>query len=334
MDKNRSMDTALLRVEGLTKEFKGPDNRPIRAVSHVSFSIGKGETLGLVGESGCGKSTLARALMLLPGPDSGRILFNVRENHTTHALGGPIDLAAMAEKKLRRLRPRFQMVFQDSLSSLNPRRTIQETLAAPLNAMGITQPTKTKARVLEMLSCVGMEAAGGHLRPHQLSGGQCQRIQIARALMTDPELLICDEPVSALDVSIQAQILNLLADLRDARNLTMLFISHDLAVVKHICDKVAVMHQGILCEEAPCDTLYDSPCHPYTQALLAAVPTLDPHPVPEDLPGIGPGASGEISLSHGCSYRIRCPRATHICGEIPPPFRRITPHHKVACHHP
>ena len=321
------MKTDILRVQGLTVSFRGKGRQRIRAVSDVSFNIARGENLGLVGETGCGKSTVARAIMQLPRPASGRILFNGADLPQ-------VDLTRMDRKRLRRLRPRFQMVFQDAVSSLNPRRTILDTLTAPLRVMGNTGRGERKQRALDMLNSVGIDPNRLYSRPFQLSGGQCQRIQIARALMTDPELLICDEPVSSLDVSVQAQIINLLEDLRNAHGLTMLFISHDLAVVKNVCDRVAVMYLGKLCEQAPSEKLYAAHCHPYTRALLSAIP----RPDPDHLPGRNYLLAGErpspADPPSGCGFRTRCPEAEERCAQEEPVFREIEPDHYVACHFP
>ena len=316
------MKKNLLQVKGLTVNYNGNGKLKVRAVSNVSFEIAKGETLGLVGESGCGKSTIARAIMQLPRPTSGRIIFAGE------------DLTQLDNKRLRQLRPRFQMVFQDSVSSLNPRRTIIDALTAPINAAGRTNRKEIRRRALEMMASVGLDPETCNLRPFQFSGGQCQRIQIARALMADPELLICDEPVSSLDVSVQAQIINLLETLRKEHGLTMLFISHDLAVVKHVCDRVAVMYLGRICEEAPSEKLYHAHHHPYTRALLSAIPVPDPG----QTPGKAKIAAGEMPSPaeppSGCRFRTRCPRAENQCAQIEPLLQEIEPGHKVACHFP
>ena len=226
------------------------------------------------------------------------------------------------------------MIFQDSVSSLNPRRRIMDTLTAPLKVIGIANREERRRRALEMLVSVGIDPGNRHLRPFQLSGGQCQRIQIARALMAGPELLVCDEPVSSLDVSVQAQILNLLETLRKSHGLTMLFISHDLAVVKNVCDRVVVMYLGRLCEEAPSEKLYKTHYHPYTRALLSAVPTPDPEVLPcrENMPaGEKPSP---VDPPSGCRFRTRCPRAEKLCAQEAPLFRDMEPGHRVACHFP
>lgn len=316
------MKKNLLQVQELTVTFKDEGKQQVQAVSDVSFSIASGETLGLVGESGCGKSTIARAIMQLPGPASGRIFFHGE------------DLVQVGKKRLRRLRPRFQMVFQDSMASLNPRRTILDTLTAPLKVIGETDRGEKRRLALDMLVSVGMDPRSRHLRPFQLSGGQCQRIQIARALMAGPELLICDEPVSSLDVSIQAQIINLLESLRKAHGLTMLFISHDLAVVKNVCDRVLVMYLGKLCEEAPSEKLYNTHYHPYTRALLSAIPKPDPDLLPcrENLPSNE--KPSPVAPPSGCRFRTRCPRTEKLCAQKEPVFLEIEPGRRVACHFP
>ncbi|WDP91187.1 MAG: ATP-binding cassette domain-containing protein [Desulfobacter sp.] len=316
------MTRALLQVKGLTVTFRHDGRKRIQAVSDASFDIAAGEALGLVGESGCGKSTIARAVMQLPRPASGRILFNGE------------DLARADKKRLQELRPRFQMIFQDSVSSLNPRRTIMDTLTAPLKVIGVKHPGERERRVRQMLLSVGLDTGTAHLRPFQCSGGQCQRIQIARALMADPELLVCDEPVSSLDVSIQAQIINLLETLRKERGLTILFISHDLAVVKNICDRILVMYLGKFCEEAPSEKLYQRHFHPYTRALFSAIPTPDPNHLPAGqnmLTGETPSPADPPS---GCRFRTRCPRAEPLCAQRAPVFREIEPGHRLACHFP
>ncbi len=313
----------LLCVENLVVEFPAGHGRKVHAVSGVSFELARDETLGLVGESGCGKSSLARAIMQLPGPTAGRVIF---DGH---------DLPALAPSRLRPLRGRFQMIFQDPVSSLNPVRSVGENIAAPLRAMGGMAAAERISRTREMMTTVGL-APERHYgrRPHQLSGGQCQRAGIARALMTGPHLLVCDEPVSSLDVSVQAQILNLLRDIKESYGLSMLFIAHDLAVVKNICDRVAVMYLGRMCEVAPCKDLYASPAHPYTRALLDAVPRPDPsYPIPEI--GLFPGElPSPLDPPGGCRFRTRCPRVQARCSEVQPEMREIAPGHAVACHYP
>ncbi len=315
---------SILEIQDLVVEFTVGQGRKVHAVSGVSLEIAHGETLGLVGESGCGKSTVARAAMQLPRPTAGRVLFCGE------------DLTRVAKKRLRRLRPRFQMIFQDSVASLNPRRKIGQTIASPLRIAGNRNRAERTRLAREMMEAVGVDPDAFDRRPHQFSGGQCQRIQIARALMTEPKLLVCDEPVSSLDVSVQAQILNLLEDMRNRLGLTMLFISHDLAVVKNVSDRVAVMYLGKLCETAPSGKLYKTPAHPYTAALLAAIPEPDPG---KSASGVNENIlAGEMPSPlyppSGCRFRTRCPRAADQCATEEPRLKEIEQGHNVACHFP
>jgi len=316
------MKKSLLRVKGLTVEFNAGRGQKVHAVSDVSFQIAKGETLGLVGESGCGKSTVARAIMQLPRPTSGQIFLDGE------------DLTCVSKNRLRQLRPRFQMIFQDSISSLNPKRNIIDTITAPLKIVGKMKGADGTRRALEMMKSVGIDPGARFRRPFQFSGGQCQRIQIARALMANPELLVCDEPVSSLDVSVQAQIINLLEDMRKEYGLTMLFISHDLAVVKNVCDRVAVMYLGKLCEEAPSEKLYRAHHHPYTGALLSAIPKPDPDLPPAKVEITSGEIPSPVNPPSGCRFRTRCPRAENRCSQKEPPWNEIEPGHRVACHFP
>lgn len=317
----------ILQVKKLSVTFKGQGKQKLQAVSDVSFSIAKRETLGLVGESGCGKSSIARAIMQLPAPTSGHVIFKGADQIE-------VDLTQLTKRQLRRFRPRFQMIFQDSVSSLNPRRRVIDTLTAPLKVIGITDREEGKRRAMDMLECVGIDPGSCNQMPFQFSGGQNQRIQIARALMSEPELLICDEPVSSLDVSIQAQIINLLEALRKIHGLSMLFISHDLAVIKNICDRIMVMYLGKLCEEAPSEKLYKTHYHPYTRALINAIPRPDPNFLPckkHLVLGEKPSVAAPPS---GCRFRTRCPNAETLCAQKEPDFREIEEGHKVACHFP
>ena len=315
-------DDVLLRVEHLVVEFGSGDQR-VRAVSDVSFDVAAGETLGLVGESGCGKSTTGRAVALIQKPNSGSVTFE------------GVDLTGLHHQELRRARTRVQMVFQDPISSLNPRRRVLDAVADPLAVWNLGTKEERHAKASAMLDSVGIDPVdAGARRPIEMSGGQCQRVSIARALMLDPTVLICDEPVSALDVSVQAQILNLLDDLKHDRQLTMVFIAHDLAVVKNVSDRVAVMYLGKLCEVAPPDTLYHRPEHPYTDALLASIPEPDPAntsngsaPLTGDLPS-------PINPPSGCRFRTRCPFAQQRCVDEEPQMREIGHDHCVACHFP
>jgi peptide/nickel transport system ATP-binding protein len=311
---------AVLRVEHLEVRFPTAGGT-VHAVSDVSFDVVEGETLGLVGESGCGKSTTGRAVLQLPRPTAGSVQFE------------HIELTRMSRKELRPIRPRLQMIFQDPISSLNPRRRVFDIVAEPLAIAGVKDGIRH--RVNSLLEQVGLDPGSGDRRPHQFSGGQCQRISIARALMLEPKVLICDEPVSALDVSVQAQILNLLEDLKARHGLTMVFIAHDLAVVKNVSDRVAVMYLGKLCEVAPPDELYRTPRHPYSAALIEAIPVPDPaaakRPRPLRLSGDLPSP---LSPPSGCRFRTRCPNAQERCAAEEPAMREMSPGHYAACHFP
>jgi peptide/nickel transport system ATP-binding protein len=318
----RDGDDVLLRVEDLVVEFPAGRNRKVYAVSGVSFDVKAGETLGLVGESGCGKSTTGRAVMQLPHPTSGSVKFD------------GVEMTTLSSEDLRRTRTRMQMIFQDPISSLNPRRKVKDIVAEGLSIWGSTIGTFSKTRVNEVLDAVGLDPdIVADRRPHQFSGGQCQRICIARALVLDPKVIICDEPVSALDVSVQAQILNLLEDMKTRYGLTLMFIAHDLAVVKNVSDRVVVMYLGKICEVAEPDTLYANPAHPYTQILLASIPEPDPlRPITDDR------ISGELpspmAPPSGCRFRTRCPRMQDVCAQVEPEIRQVAPGHFVACHFP
>ena len=317
-------DGALLQVEDLLVEFPvGRSGLKVNAVTGISFDLVAGETLGLVGESGCGKSTTGRAVMQLPRPTSGTIRFEGRE------------LTALHGEELRKMRTDVQMIFQDPISSLNPRRSVLDIVMEPLHIWNIGTKEDRVRKAKEVLLAVGIDAdLVGDRKPYEFSGGQCQRICIARALVLDPKLIICDEPVSALDVSVQAQVLNLLEDLKAKYGLTLIFIAHDLAVVKNVSDRVAVMYLGKVCEVATSDDLYRRPAHPYTDLLLRAIPVPDPNARPD--PQVR--ASGEIPSPmfppSGCRFRTRCPRASDRCASEEPQLADIGGGHYVACHHP
>jgi peptide/nickel transport system ATP-binding protein len=318
----RDTDDVLLRIEDLEVEFHTSAGT-VFAVSGISLDVRKGETLGLVGESGCGKSTTGRAIMQLPPPTRGRVLFE------------DVDLASLSGQKLREVRTRLQFIFQDPISSLNPRRKVKDIVAEPLRIWKRGSDAEQKARVAEVLEAVGLDPdVASDKRPHQFSGGQCQRISIARSLVLDPELIICDEPVSALDVSVQAQILNLLEDMKERYGLTLIFIAHDLAVVKNVSDRVAVMYLGKICEVGSPDALYATPAHPYTAALLRSIPVPDPT-VPPVQSGLLTGdLPSPIDPPSGCRFRTRCPIAQERCALEEPQVRAVADGHFVACHFP
>jgi oligopeptide/dipeptide ABC transporter ATP-binding protein len=320
----------LVEVSGLRKYFPvrgglfGSVSSQVRAVEDVSFTVKRGETLGLVGESGCGKTTVGRLLLRLLEPTAGKVRFDGR------------DLAALDRQQLRRLRPRMQLIFQDPYSSLNPRRSVGDAIAEPMFVHGLARGAELDRKVGELLERVGLPGSYRSRYPHEFSGGQRQRVCIARALALGPELLVCDEAVSALDISIQAQILNLLRDLQEQYRLTYVFISHNLNVVRHIADRIAVMYLGKLVELADADSLFDAPQHPYTKALLSANPVPDP-----DVPLAPILLSGEIpSPLHppdGCRFHTRCPNVFEPCRHVVPEARLVhgagqTSPHPVWCH--
>lgn len=317
----------LLKVENLKKYFPivrglfGRQVGAVKAVDGISFEVYKGETLGLVGESGCGKSTTGRVILQLYPVTSGKISFEGQE------------LTELDSESMRRLRPKMQMIFQDPHSSLNPRMTVNNIISEPLVEHSVVRGRERKARVDELLELVGLSPHYANRYPHEFSGGQRQRIGIARALALNPEFIICDEPIAALDVSIQAQVVNLLEDLQSEFGLTYLFISHDLSMIRHIANRVAVMYLGKIVELADRDELYDNPLHPYTQALLSAVPS--PDPVIEEkreriiLTGDVPSPADPPP---GCAFHTRCPIAVELCRYDKPAWRELRPNHWAACH--
>ena len=323
-------DSRLLEVRGLKKYFpieQGFLRRVVghvRAVDHVSLSIAKGRTLGLVGESGSGKTTLGRCIMRAIEHTAGEILF--------HHEGVTTDLAQLSRRDMREFRKHMQMIFQDPYSSLDPRKTVFDIVSEPLRINRMAAGKVLEDRVRRSLELVGLDVRYMKRFPHAFSGGQRQRIGIARALSINPQLIVCDEAVSALDVSVQAQILNLLKDLQEEFNLTYLFIAHDLSVVEHVSDDVAVMYVGKLVEQAPTQNLFARPRHPYTEALLSAIPRPDPdRPLPES-----GGIEGELpdpaNPPPGCYFHPRCHYAEEICREQEPPLVEVAPGHTAACH--
>ena len=318
----RNTVDAVLTVRDLTVEFRVGKDKTVKAVSGLSLDVVKGETLAIVGESGCGKTTLARAILQLPPPNSGEVIFD------------GTDMTLLPKENLRSARTSMQMIFQDPISSLNPRMTVHQLLDEPLEIWDRGTRAERDERINKLLFSVGLEPdLVLNRRSYEFSGGQCQRISIARALALDPRMLICDEPVSALDVSIQAQILNLLLSMKETFGLTMLFISHDLAVVKAISTRVMVMYLGKICEVAPPDVLYSQPAHHYTRALLNSVPIPDPTKQirTELLQGEPPSPMNPPS---GCRFRTRCAGASALCSEQEPQLREVSPGQFVACHHP
>lgn len=320
----------LLEVRGLKKYFpiyKGLMRKVVnnvRAVDDVSFFVREGETLGLVGESGCGKTTVSRCILRAHPPTSGEILFREADGKVT-------DLAHLNRHELRRFRPQMQMIFQDPFGSLNPRMTIFEIVSEPLYVNGMRSKAERTEKTAELLKLVGLRSEFMQRYPHAFSGGQRQRIGIARALALNPRLVVADEPVSALDVSVQAQVLNLMLDLQEKLKLTYLFVAHDLSVVKHICDRVCVMYVGKLVEMASTQELFQSPRHPYTAALMTAVPVPDPtqRHIIQDLPG---EVASPANPPSGCYFHPRCQYAQEICRTQTPILREISPDHFVSCH--
>ena len=312
----------LLEGRDLTKEFPAGRKKSVHAVSGVSLQIRRGETLALVGESGCGKSTLGRLLIRLLEPTSGEVFIE----------GKPVS--GLSEKEFTPYRRRFQLIFQDPYASLNPRMTVRNLIAEPIVTHRLC-PTRAAVteRACELMRAVGVPEDFLYRYPHQFSGGQRQRIGIARAIATDPDLIVCDEPVSALDVSVQNQILNLLNELQETRGLTYLFISHDLSVVRHISDRVCVMFLGKICEVGPTEEVYRKPMHPYTRLLLNAVPSLDPRRREEDVELLNGEPPSPVDPPAGCRFHTRCPYATEICGEVEPALTEKGGR-SCACHHP
>ena len=314
------MSQPLLEVKNLRKYFKTPKGM-LHAVDDVTFTIEKGKTLGVVGESGCGKSTTGRAILRLIEPTAGEVLFEGQ------------DVVKLSAEEMRKKRTDMQIIFQDPFSSLNPRKTISQIIADPLKINKIiTDKNEQMDRVRELMETVGLADRLINTYPHELDGGRRQRIGLARALALNPKFIVCDEPVSALDVSIQAQILNLMKQLQNKMGLTYMFITHDLSVVKYISDRIGVMYLGNMVELAPADDIFKHPLHPYTEALLNAIPTTDEDAAkkPEVLEGDIPSP---VNPPKGCKFHTRCKYCTEICTHVVPEMQEVRPNHFVACHH-
>ena len=322
------MSKPLIEVKGVKKHFSVGKNflkrnrKVCKAVDDVSFTINQGKTLGLVGESGCGKSTLGRCVIRLFDITDGEVKFE------------GVDLFDLAPKELKKLRRDIQIIFQDPFASLSPRMTIHDILREPLDVHKIGSVAEREAKIAEVMEIVGLRPQVLNRYPHEFSGGQRQRVGIARALVLDPKFIVADEPVSALDVSVQAQVLNLIAELQEKKGISFLFIAHDLAVVQHICDEVGVMYLGRLVEKAPAELLYKNPKHPYTKALLSAIPVPDPTAISERIQLKGDVPS-QLNPPSGCTFRTRCPQATEQCKEMAPLTHNTGENgeeHLVACH--
>jgi len=318
----KTTQAPLLEVRNIKKHFQAKgisgETQTVYALNGISFTLREGETLGLVGESGCGKSTAARTVLRLTEPTAGEILYRNQ------------DLLALRPDKMRSLRKEMQIIFQDPFASLNPRKRIDKILEEPFDIHGFTNPSKIKERVVGLLDKVGLSSDQADKYPHEFSGGQLQRIGIARAIALNPSLIVADEPVSALDVSIRAQVINLLLDLKESMQISYLFISHDMAIVRHFCDRVAVMYLGKIVELADSEPLYNKPQHPYTEALLAAIPSIDPETKKERMKIKG-DLPNSMDMPRGCAFHTRCPIREKQCEESIPQLKEARPGHHVAC---
>jgi oligopeptide transport system ATP-binding protein len=312
----------LLEVKNLTKFFNVGKGAALKAVNNLSFDIKKGETVGMVGESGCGKTTAGRTILRLYEPTSGEVRFEGQ------------NIYDLSSRKMKALRREMQMIFQDPYASLNPRMTVGDIIGEAIDIHKLAAGAKRKERISELLSLVGLNSEHANRFPHEFSGGQRQRIGIARALAVEPKFIVCDEPISALDVSIQAQVVNLLQELQKRLGLTYLFIAHDLSMVKHISDRVAVMYLGKMVEFTQSEQLYRNPLHPYTKALLSAIPIPDPRIETERERIVLKGdVPSPVNPPSGCHFRTRCPLATDQCAKVEPEFVEVQPKHWVACHY-
>lgn len=327
MAKQLNQNDVLLEIKDLKKHFisrhgiMGQHTTTVQAVDGVSFKILRGETLGLVGESGCGKSTTGRTIIRLYDVTSGQVIFN------------GVDISKIKQREMRQYRKNIQMIFQDPYASLNSRMTVGDIIGEPLDIHHIAKGEERQKIIWNLLERVGLNKEHANRYPHEFSGGQRQRIGIARALAVNPDFIICDEPISALDVSIQAQVVNMLQDLQNELGLTYLFIAHDLSMVKHISDRIGVMYLGKLVELAGSDELYDNPIHPYTQALLSAIPVPDPDVTKQGKRIVLEGdVPSPINPPSGCRFRTRCSYAMDVCKEVEPEFLEISPNHFSACH--
>ncbi|GAB6108475.1 ABC transporter ATP-binding protein [Fusibacter bizertensis] len=327
MAKQLNQNDVLLEIKDLKKHFvsrhglMGQHTTTVQAVDGVSFKILRGETLGLVGESGCGKSTTGRTIIRLYDVTSGQVIFN------------GVDISKIKQREMRQYRKNIQMIFQDPYASLNSRMTVGDIIGEPIDIHHIAKGEERQKIIWNLLERVGLNKEHANRYPHEFSGGQRQRIGIARALAVNPDFIICDEPISALDVSIQAQVVNMLQDLQNELGLTYLFIAHDLSMVKHISDRIGVMYLGKLVELAGSDELYDNPIHPYTQALLSAIPVPDPDVTKQGKRIVLEGdVPSPINPPSGCRFRTRCSYAMDVCKEVEPEFLEISPNHFSACH--
>lgn len=318
--KQSTASDTLLKVENLKKYFTIKNNQTVKSVDDISIEIKRGETFGLVGESGSGKSTLGKTIVGLQDPTEGRMFYN------------GVDLSTLGRKEKAIANREMQMIFQDPHASLNPRMRVGDIIAEGIDAHGLAKGKDRQERVYDLLERVGLRPEHARRYPHEFSGGQRQRIGIARALAVNPKFIVADEPISALDVSIQAQVINLLEDLREQEGLTYLFIAHDLGMVKHISDRIGVMYLGKMMELAASNDLFAEPLHPYTQALMSAIPVAKPGAAKRERIVLQGDPPSPVNPPSGCRFRTRCPHAMSICAEMIPDFREVQPEHWVACH--